>query len=158
MFREIVRKKQALPQEECIRILKEELRGVLSVLGDDDYPYGMPINHYYCEEDGKLYFHGGKTGHKIDAMKRHDKVSFCVYDQGFRREGEWALNIKSVIVFGRIEFIEDRETVYRISEALSRKFTDDDEYIAHEIKYSGPGTLMVALVPEHITGKIVNES
>ena len=99
MFREIMRKKQQLSSEECISILKEEPRGVLSVLGDDDYPYGMPINHYYNEEDGKLYFHSGKKGHKIDAMKRHDKASFCVYDRGFRKDGEWALNIKSVIVF-----------------------------------------------------------
>ena len=158
MFREMIRKKQQLSQEECICILKTELRGVLSVLGDDDYPYGMPLNHYYCEEDGKLYFHGGKKGHKIDAMKRHEKASFCVYDQGFRKDGEWALNIKSVIVFGRIEFVEEREIVYRISEKLSRKFTDDDAYIRHEIEHSGPATLLFALVPDHITGKIVNEA
>ena len=158
MFREMIRKKQQLSEEECIKILKTELRGVLSVLGDDDYPYGMPINHYYCEEDGKLYFHGGKKGHKIDAMRRHEKASFCVYDEGFRKEGEWALNIKSVIVFGRIEFVEDREMVYRISEELSHKFTDDDEYIQYEIRHSGPGTLMFALVPEYMAGKIVNEA
>ena len=158
MFRQMNRKKQQLPDEECIDILKTELRGVLSVLGDDEYPYGMPINHYYCEEDGKLYFHGGKQGHKIDAMKRHDKASFCVYDEGFRKDGEWALNIKSVIVFGRIEFVEDQKTLYRISEELSRKFTNDSEYIRQEIERSGPGTLMFALVPECITGKIVKES
>ena len=158
MFREMLRKKQQLPEGECIDILKSQLRGVLSVLGDGDYPYGVPLNHYYNEQDGKLYFHGGKQGHKIDAVRRHDKASFCVYDEGFRRDGEWALNIRSVIVFGRIEFIEDRETVYRISEELSRKFTDDDEYIRREIERSGPGTLMFALVPEHISGKIVNEA
>ncbi len=158
MFREMLRKKQQLPENECIDILKSQLRGVLSVLGDDGYPYGMPINHYYNEQDGKLYFHCGKQGHKIDAVRRHDKASFCVFDEGFRRDGEWALNIRSVIVFGRIEFIEDRETVYRISEELSRKFTDDDEYIRREIERFGPGTLMFALVPEHITGKMVNEA
>lgn len=157
-FRTMLRKKKQLSQEECISILKTELRGVLSVLGDDDYPYGIPVNHYYREEDGKIYFHGGKQGHKIDAMKRHDKASFCVYDQGFRKEGEWALNIKSVIVFGRIEFVEDQETVYRLSKELSYKFTDDDEYIRNEIECSGPRTLMFALVPEHITGKIVKEA
>lgn len=158
MFREMLRKKQQLPEEECIEILKNELRGVLSVIGDDDYPYGMPINHFYCEEDGKIYFHSGRKGHKIDAMKRHDKASFCVYDQGFRREGEWALNIRSVIVFGRIEFIEDKEKIYEIARRLSYKFTDDEEYIEREIVRSGPGTLMFALVPEHITGKLVNEA
>lgn len=158
VFREMQRKKQKLSEEECIRLLKTELRGVLCVLGDDDYPYGVPINHCYCETDGKIYFHGGRTGHKIDALKRHQKASFCVYDKGFRKDGEWALNIRSVIVFGRIEFIEDQDVMIRMAEALSRKFTDDEAYIRSEIERSGPSTLMFALIPEHITGKIVNEA
>ena len=158
MFREMLRKKQQLPKEECIRILKEELRGVLSVLGDDDYPYGIPLNHYYCEDDGKIYFHSGKIGHKIDAMRKHNKVSYCVYDKGYIKEGEWALNIKSVIVFGKIEFIDDQQKIYQIARELSLKFTDDIDYINNEIDKSGPGTLMFTLTPEMITGKIVNES
>ena len=158
MFREMMRKKQQLTQEECIAILKNELRGVLSVLGDEDYPYGMPLNHFYCEADGKIYFHSGKQGHKIEAMMRHNKVSFCVYDQGFRKDGEWALNIKSVIVFGHIELIEEQDKLYEIARLLSYKFTDDAKYIEREIKTAGPRTLMFALVPEHMTGKIVNEA
>ena len=158
MFREMLRKKQQLTQEACIEILKKEPRGVLSVLGDDGYPYGMPMNHYYCEEDGNIYFHSGKNGHRVDALKHCDKASFCVYDGGFRREGEWALNISSVIVFGRIELIEDQEQIYKIARLLSYKFTNDEEYIEHEIQKSGPGTMMFALVPEHMTGKLVKES
>ena len=158
MFREMLRKKQQLSDEECIEILKQEPRGVLSVIGDDDYPYGMPLNHFYCESDGKLYFHSGKKGHKIDAMTRRDKASFCVYDQGFRREGEWALNIRSVIVFGRIEIVTEPEKICEIARLLSYKFTDDEKYIEDEIKKSGPRTFMFALVPEHITGKLVNEA
>ncbi len=158
MFREMLRKKQQLTQEACIEILKKEPRGVLSVLGDDGYPYGMPMNHYYCEEDGNIYFHSGKNGHRVDAVKHCDKASFCVYDGGFRREGEWALNISSVIVFGRIELIEDQEKIYKIARLLSYKFTNDEEYIEREIQKSGPGTMMFALVPEHMTGKLVKES
>ncbi len=158
MFREMLRKKQQISKEECIEILKQEPRGVLSVLGDDDYPYGMPINQFYNEEDGRLYFHSGKKGHKIDAIRRHDKASFCVCDSGYRREGEWALNIRSVIVFGRIEIIDDRDKIYEIARKLSYKFTSDSEYIEREIRQSGPGTFLFALVPEHMTGKLVNES
>ena len=131
---------------------------MLSVLGDEGYPYGVPINHYYCPEDGRLYFHSGKTGHKIDAIRQMDKASFCVYDSGFRREGEWALNIRSVIVFGRIEMVEDTARIYETARRLSRKFTDDEHYIEQEIARSGPGTLMFALNIEHMTGKLVNES
>ena len=158
MFRDLVRKKQQIGDAECIEILKNEKRGVLSVLGDDDYPYGIPMNHYYHDADGKIYFHSGMTGHKIDAIRRHDKASFCVYDQGYARDGEWALNIRSVIVFGRIEIIEDRDKTIEISRLLSYKFTDDEQYIADEISRSGPKTLLFALVPEHISGKLVNES
>ncbi len=158
MFREMLRSRQQLTTEECIEILKHEPRGILSVLGEDDYPYGMPLNHYYCEEDGKLYFHGGRNGHKIDAIRRHNKVSFCVYDQGVRQEGEWFLRIRSVIVFGRIEIIEDREKTYEIARRLSYKFTRDEGYIESEIQKSGPGTLLFALKPEHMTGKVVKES
>lgn len=158
MFREMMRIKQQLPESECIEILKSEKRGVLSVLGDDGYPYGMPMNHYYCEEDGKLYFHGGKKGHKIDAIRRNDKASFCVFDQGSRQEGEWFLRVRSVIVFGRIEIVEDQARTIRISRLLSYKFTSDEKYIAEEIERSGQNTLLFALVPEHITGKLVKES
>ncbi|MBE5997539.1 MAG: pyridoxamine 5'-phosphate oxidase family protein [Lachnospiraceae bacterium] len=157
-FREVARKKQALTKEECIRILTEEPRGVLSVLGDDDYPYGMPIDHWYNEEDGIIYFHTGKKGHRTDAILKHDKVSYCVYDQGFRREGEWALNIKSVIVFGRISIIEDHEKAIEITRKLSLKYIDDEAYIDEEIRRSGANVLVLAMTPEHMTGKIVNES
>ena len=90
MFRKMRRFKQELSERECIEILKKEPRGVLSMIGDDGYPYGIPMSHWYNEDDGKLYFHGAKEGHKIDAIQNCDKVSFCVYDEGYRKEGEWA--------------------------------------------------------------------
>ena len=160
MFRELVRKKQQLSHEECVSILKEELRGVLSVQGDCGYPYGLPINHYYNEDDGCLYFHSGMTGHKIDAIKRCDKASFCVYDQGFRREGEWALNIRSVIIFGRMRVVDDGEEELKreISAGLCRKFTDDEAFLQNELKNALPRACFLELTPEHMTGKLVNES
>jgi len=157
MFRAMNRSRQQISKEACIALLKAEKRGVLAVNGDDGFPYALPINHYYCEEDGKLYFHSGKIGHKIDAIRRDGKASFCVYDSGNRQDGAWWLTVKSVIVFGRIELVEDREAIYRIARALSHKFTDDEDYIDREIRQSGPATLMFALVPEHMTGKQVTE-
>ena len=157
MFREVARFKQALSREECIDILKQELRGVLSVNGDDGYPYALPINHFYDERDGHLYFHSGPKGHKIDAIMQSDKACFCCYDQGFVKEGDWALNIKSVIVFGHVRIVEDREKAIDVSRRLSYKFTSDESYIEYEIAKSGPGVLVFELIPEHITGKIVNE-
>ncbi len=158
MFREIARKKQCLSQEKIIEILKTEKRGVLSVIGDEGYPYGMPMNYWYNEENGKIYFHSGKKGHKIDAMAANNKVSFCVYDEGYRNDGEWALNISSVIVFGKVRVVENFEEAMEICRCLSLKYTPNVEYIEEEIQKFGKATLCYELCPEHITGKLVNES
>ena len=158
MFRELERKHQQISQEDCVQILKSENRGVLSVLGDDDYPYGMPMNHWYNEEDGCIYFHCGKGGHRLDALERHNKVSFCTYNKGFREEGQWAWKVKSVIVFGRMEILDDLEKITEITTKLSYKFTQDDAYIQREIASSAHKTLLLRLTPEHICGKVVEES
>lgn len=158
MFRELRRFKQALTKEECEKVLTEELRGILSVQGDDGYPYGVPVNHWYNPENGKIYFHGGRGGHKLDSIAKCDKVSFCVYDKGFKKEGEWALNIKSVIVFGRASVVEDWDEASYAIRQLCYKFTDDDAYIDEDFAKNGPVTVCVAITPEHMTGKLVNES
>ena len=110
------------------------------------------------KEDGKIYFHGAKEGHKIDAIKACDKVSFCTWDEGYRKEGDWALNINSVIVFGRIKFVEDEDTAIKICTNLTKKFTDDEEYLQKELKNALPRVQCLELIPEHMTGKLVNES
>lgn len=157
MFRKMVRERQALSREECAEILRNEKRGVLSLLGDDGYPYGLPINHYYSEQDGCLYFHSGRAGHKIDAMRGCEKASFCVYTPGEKRGGNWWLTIRSVIVFGRIREITDHARAIEISRELSRKFTDDEDYIEQEVRSSGAGVLCFALEIEAMTGKTVEE-
>lgn len=156
MFRKMRRFKQQLEESECIEILESEPRGVLSMIGDDGYPYGIPLDHWYSE--GKLYFHCAKEGHKLDAIRSCDKVSYCVYDSGYRREGEWALNIRSVVVFGRVHIVEEESKKKEICTNLCRKFTDDEEYLQKELKNAFSRVCCLELVPEHMTGKMVNES
>lgn len=158
MFREVARKKQILTSEQITKILKSEKRGVLSVCGDNGYPYGLPINFWYNEENGYIYFHSGKKGHKTDAISSDNKVSFCVYDEGFKKDGEWALNISSVIIFGKIHIVEDSEKAVGIYRKFSLKFTSDIGYIDSEIEKFANATLCYELRPEHITGKMVNEA
>lgn len=155
MFRDMRRQKQAISAEDCIELLKNETRGVLSMIGDDGYPYGVPINHYY--ENGMLYFHGGKIGHRVDAVKKCDKVCYTVFDKGYLKEGDWALNVKSVIVFGRIRIVEDFDEAIELCRKLSCKFTDDESYINEEIEKCAKATLVMELDIEHLTGKLVNE-
>lgn len=158
MFRELSRKHKQITHEECIELLTRETRGVLSVNGDDGYPYAMPMNHFYNAEDGCLYFHCGKSGHRLDSIRRSDKVSFCVCEQGTREEGDWAFLVRSVIVFGRISIIDDLPEIIRITRSLCYKFTNDDQYIEKEIESSAKATLLLKLSPEHICGKRVLES
>ena len=158
MFREVRRFKQRLNRDECLEILKQTKRGILSVNGDEGYPYGVPLNHYYDEETGKIYFHGASRGHKVDSIRKDSRVSFCVYDDGYRKEGDWALSFKSVIVFGTIREVEDPELILRICRELSYKFTSDNEYIEGEISNSGQRVLVHELTIEHVTGKKIREA
>jgi nitroimidazol reductase NimA-like FMN-containing flavoprotein (pyridoxamine 5'-phosphate oxidase superfamily) len=157
MFRELRRKNKALGKAECIEILKTEKRGVLSVNGDGGYPYGMPMNHFYNEEDGCIYFHSGRGGHRNDSVLKNEKASFCVFDKGSKKENDWALTFRSVIVFGRIEIIDDKSIVSDISRKLCYKFTDDEKYISEEIERFAAATILLKLTPLHITGKQIEE-
>ena len=158
MFRKMRRFKQQISEEECVRVLKEQPRGVLSMLGDDGYPYGIPLDHWYSEDDKKLYFHCAKAGHKLDAIAAYDKVSYCVMDEGYRKDGEWALNINSVVVFGRMSLVEDEEKKREICTNLVKKFTDDEDYLQRELTHALPRANCLELTIEHMTGKLVNES
>ena len=155
-FRPMRRFKQALPEEECFRILKGAYRGFLSVNGEGGYPYTVPINFVF--EDGKAYFHCAKEGHKLDAIKACDKVCYTVVEKGAPVEGDWALKVKSVVVFGRMSLVTDEEQAVKICSAICRKFTDDEDYLRRELASALPRVQCLALTPEHVTGKLVTES
>ena len=111
-----------------------------------------------CEEDGKIYFHSAKRGHRTDALLADARASFCVMDEGRILEGDWAPTVRSVIAFGRIEFIEDREKAVELVRKLSWKYTDKDEHIEEEIRRFASGFRMFAMNVEQLTGKQVKES
>lgn len=158
MFRKMRRFKQEISKEECIEILTNEKRGVLSVIGDDGYPYGIPLNHYYDKEKNCLFFHGAKEGHKVDAIKANSKVSYCVYEKGTQKEGHWSLNVRSVIVFGKASFVTDLEECKVIGSKIWWKFNQDEKELEEEIKHSLSRVLCTRVDIEHMTGKLVNES
>ena len=156
MFRELTRTKQKLSEWECKRILNQELRGVLAVLGDNGYPYALPINYYFDEENNKIYFHSGKTGHKLESIEKCNKVSFCVYDKGEKKENHWSLNVKSVIVFGLIHRVDLWDDTLMWN--FCKRFTDDTEYVSNEINTFRKNTVILCLEIQNMTGKIVNEA
>ena len=157
MFRQLSRIKQKLSDEECKNILSTQTRGVLSINGENDYPYAMPMNHFYNKDDGCIYFHTGKKGYRTDCIKNSDKACFCVYTNGERIENSWVYRVESVIVFGKIEIIDDIETVIDITRKLCYKFTPDTNYIETEISNHAKNTILLRLKPEHVCGKTVKE-
>ena len=158
MFRKLSNNNKQISDAECFEILRNETRGVLSVNGDDGYPYAMPMNHFFNSENGCIYFHCGKIGHRLDSLKKSDKASLCVCEHGTRDEGDWAYTVRSVVVFGRIEIIDDIAIASDIARKLSYKFTSDESYIQNEIDRYAKATLILKLIPEQITGKKVKES
>ena len=156
MFRELTRKKQKLSDHECKEILLQEVRGVLAVNGAGGYPYALPINYYFDEANNKIYLHSGKVGHKMDALANSDKVSFCIYDKGYHKDGHWSLNIKSVIIFGRIHIVDDWPDELMVN--FCKRFTGDTDYIYSEINKFKRNTSVLCLEIEHMTGKLVNEA
>jgi len=158
MFRQMRRSVQALSREEMIDLLRTETRGVMSVQGDNGYPYGYPINHYYDEKANKIYIHGATFGHRVSAVKKDPKVSYCVFGQEFQKEGDWAKYVKSVIVFGKAELVEDADEIVRISRLLCDKFPCPKEYVENEISKDAPRTLVIAINIEDMNGKLVHEA
>ncbi len=154
-FRPMRRFKQQLDSEECIKILKEEKRGVLALMGDGGYPYAVPLNFVY--DNGKIYFHCAGEGHKIDAINACDKVSFCVYRQEEKPAGDWAYYVKSVIVFGRARLLSDREEIIEKCRLLALKYYPSAEEAEEEIKKDGHRVACIELSVEHMTGKRVHE-
>ena len=155
MIRPMRRIKQQLSQEECEQVLTSERRGVLSVHGEDGYPYGVPMDYLY--EQGKIYFHGAKVGHKIDAIKADNRVSFTVFDQGVPVEGKVGPNVRSVIVFGRISLLETTPETLEIARRLGEKY-DPSGYVEDELRRTAERIQLLELAIDHMTGKRVNES
>ena len=151
MFREMRRANQQLTHEECQAILKNATAGVLSLLGDGGYPYGVPLSHAYA--DGKLYFHGAKTGHKIDAIRGCEKASFCVIDRDEVRSKELTTYFRSVIAFGKVELLEGEEMLPAVNLLARRFFPAISDGWESRYQNSLNGMYMLVLTIEHLTGK-----
>lgn len=156
MFREMRRFKQALTDDEIAAVLERGTSGVLAVLGDDGYPYAVPVSYVWC--DGKFYFHSATAGHKLDAIAHDNRVSFCVIDQDVVSAEHFTSYYRSVIAFGRARIIEDEAEKRATMAALAaRYFPDDEPGRVHEIDKSLHRMSMIELTVESITGKEANE-
>ena len=151
-MREMRRSRQFLSREDCESILNKQTSGVLSVYGDDGYPYGVPLSYVYA--DGKLYFHSAKTGHKIDAVRKNNKVSFTIIAQDNIVPEEYTTHFRSVIVFGRVRILETDTEKRAAIEQLAEKYMPDlKEGRLQEIDREFSRLCMLELTMDHMTGK-----
>lgn len=157
MFREMRRASQQLTQAQCEEILRKGTNGVLAVTGDDGYPYAVPLSYVY--DDGKLYFHGAKTGHKLDAIRRDSRVSFCVVEQDNVVPEEYTTYFGSVIVFGRAQEVTDHLEFDIALAALGKRYNPhgDRMQLAKVIATESVGAAVIRLDVEHMTGKRARE-
>ncbi len=158
MFRPIRRKDRTISEEAAKELLLKERRGVLAVNGDDGYPYAFPINYLYDAQANKIYFHGSKAGHKVDALKRSDKVCFTVYgNEHIDAAQAWAPYVQSVVAFGRCSLVDDLEQASEGVRHMARKYYPNDEEIDKVIAQSAKGMFLYMMYIEHLTGKQIQE-
>ena len=159
MFREMRRKKQALSPEECAGLLREEKRGALAVIGDMGYPYAIPLDFYYDEDEAAIYFHCAREGHKLDALRACDKACFTIWEKGVQEDGDWWFHVRSVVAMGRAELVPpaDEARVREKLRKLGAKYFPTDEDTKAAITKNAHRVQLVALHIEHLTGKHVRE-
>lgn len=151
MFREMRRIGNALPKEEAIAMLQKATNGVLSVIGDEGYPYGVPVSFVY--RDNQIIFHCATEGHKLDAIEKNPKVSFCVVEQDLIVPQEFNTLYRSAIAFGRARILTGEEKRVYI-EAIAKRYAPDyDDEAKAYIKSDWTGFNVVVIDVDHLTGK-----
>ena len=157
MFRKVRKIKNELDEKATKEVLKKAPRGVLALNGDDGYPYGLPLNYVYDEDNNALYFHGTKTGYKIDCIEKSPKASFtALLEEGVSDDG-WSKNVSSVVAYGLLEEIEDYDFARDALEKLAQKYYPSEDLIEKNIKANFKNTKILAFHISYMTGKRVNE-
>lgn len=157
MFRPMRRPKNAIPDEQAKKLLREEKRGVIAMNGDDGYPFAIPVDYFYDETAGKIYFHGAKSGYKVDALRRCDKVCFTVYGGETIREEAWAPYLRSVVVFGRCRLLEQSPETMALLKRFAMKYYPEEQLADEEIRQDGTAAQLFEIEIHHLSGKEVQE-
>lgn len=157
-FRKMRRHGQQVSQEECRQVLRTEGRCVLSVLGEGGYPYGIPLDFYFDEVRGKVYFHSAREGHKVDALRSNPKACMTTWNTGFKKPGDWAWYVTSVICFGRVRLVEEEDLALDALFQIGKKYYPSAEEARELAQKTLSRVQILELTIDHMTGKLVHES
>ena len=151
MFMEMRRADRKLPEERARLILAEGEYGVLSTVGENGYPYGVPVNYVFMRE--KIYFHcANGVGHKLENVRHCPKVSFTVVGKTEIMPARFGTKYESVIAFGSAAEVleEKRQALEKLIEKYSPDYREAGQrYIDDAIAR----TAVYSIEVEHITGK-----
>jgi len=151
MFREMRRNRQLLSTEDTKAVLDRCTNGVLACRGDEGYPYAVPLS--YVWDDGVIFFHSARQGHKLDNLRANPRVSFAVVETFEALPGKFAANYRSAIAFGKAGEVLGAEKE-RALQLLLKKYAAGywEEGLAY-IARSKDNTTVMGITVEHITGK-----
>jgi len=151
-FRAMRRFRQQLSEQESIDILRHATSGTLALLGDNDYPYAVPMSFVY--DDNSLFFHSAMNGHKIDAIRQHSKASFCVIAKDQIVPEKYTTLYRSVIAFGCIHIVDDEKEKCHFARLLGNRYNpNQEEALQRELAQGLARMLMIRFDIEHLTGK-----
>lgn len=156
-FRPLRRKSRAISDDEARELLLNEKHGVLAVNGDNGYPFAIPLDYLYEPTENRIYFHGARQGHKVDALTKSDKVCFTVFGGDFHKDGEWAPFVRSTVVFGRCRLESDPTLTLEKIRALALRYYPSAEEVEAEIARDIRGAQLYVIEIEHLTGKQIKE-
>jgi len=145
------RKDRGLDIDETLAILKHGEYGIVSSVGADGQPYGVPVS--YVIHENCIDFHSATEGHKLTNFQACDRVSFCVVGKTCILPEKFSTEHESVIVFGKIS---ERTGMAKAKslQALVAKYSPDfiesgDTYIAATLDR----TRVFSISLDHISGK-----
>ncbi|WP_040210984.1 pyridoxamine 5'-phosphate oxidase family protein [Clostridium polynesiense] len=151
MFKEMRRNERKLKLAEAIEILKNCDYGILSTVGDNGYPYGVPVNYIYF--DTSIYLHCAASGCKLDNIKNNDKVSFSVVCNASILPDRFSTMYDSVIIFGKAKEVSDSEKNKYLLELIKKYSPDYIQKGSEYIKNSSSRVKVIEINIEHISGK-----
>ena len=142
---------RAVDRQEALEILNKGQYGVVSTVGPDNQPYGVPVS--YCVIDDSIYFHCATEGRKLDNFSHNPKVSFCVVGSTRVLPAKFSTEYESAIVFGTISEVFDDEKQKALEGLLRKYSTDYFEEGLEYIKQLNERTKVFRIAMEMVTGK-----
>jgi nitroimidazol reductase NimA-like FMN-containing flavoprotein (pyridoxamine 5'-phosphate oxidase superfamily) len=150
-IKKVRRKNREIGAHEAIELLSNCEYGVLSTVGKDGQPYGVPLSYAY--KNNCIYFHCALDGHKIENIKENSKVSFCVVGNTNVLPNKFSIQYESAIAFGvasEVQGAERNRALLWHLEKYSPEFIEEGKkYIDQNEK----ATKVIKIEIGHISGK-----